>query len=149
MMDKRTEFSADRPAQPETTDLYVGMRVAMRRRILGISADELATAAGLTVEQLLAYEAGYERVSAARLYKFSQYLNVPVSWFFDGMGPEAEAMFGGREASNESAVASIRNKDGFELLRFYYHSINDPALKRALVAAARSLAEEDEASRAG
>ncbi|MEM7405307.1 MAG: helix-turn-helix transcriptional regulator [Pseudomonadota bacterium] len=146
MTDKNTEFAADRPARPETTDLYVGMRVAMRRRILGITVEELATAAGLDVEQLLAYEAGYERVSAARLYKFSQYLNVPVSWFFDGMGPEAEAMFGGREASHESAVASIRNKDGFELLRFYYHSITDPARKRALVAAARALAEGDEGS---
>ncbi|MFT5449962.1 MAG: transcriptional regulator with XRE-family HTH domain [Gammaproteobacteria bacterium] len=143
MMEKSNKVAADRPARPETTDIYVGLRVAMRRRILDISAAELASAAGLEVEQLLAHEAGYERISAARLYKFSQYLSVPVSWFFDGMGPEAEAVFGGREASNESAVATIRNKDGLELLGYYYASIIDPVRKRALIAVARTLAEED------
>ena len=74
MIDKRTEYSADRPAQPETTDLYVGMRVAMRRRILGITAEELATAAGLNVEQLLAYEAGYEDGSAKSTENFANWV---------------------------------------------------------------------------
>ncbi|NKC12218.1 MAG: hypothetical protein GKR94_08440 [Gammaproteobacteria bacterium] len=64
-------------------------------------------------------------------------LDVPVSWFFDGLGPEAKAVFGGFEASPESAAENIRDKDNCELLRFYYNNITAPQRKRTLVEVAR------------
>lgn len=142
-MNQSTEVAKGRSTRPDLTDLYVGMRLSLRRKILGLQKDELAMAAGISVDQLRSFEAGLERISAARLYKFSQYLDVPVSWFFDGLGPEAEAMFGGGDVSPTSATESIRRKDSFELLRFYYDSIIDPQRRRALVEVARVLAESD------
>ena len=52
-------------------------------------------------------------------------------------------MFGGCDVSPSSATASIRSKDSFELLRFYYDSIVDPQRRRALVEVARVFAEGD------
>lgn len=141
---KTPKVAADGEGRQAVTDLYVGMRVCMRRKILGMEQQELALAAGISVQELQAFEAGLARISASRLYQFSQYLNVPVSWFFDGLGAEAEAMFGGGDASPESVAVAVQDKDSFELLRFYFDNITDPLRKRALVQIARVLAERDE-----
>ena len=53
------------------------------------------------------------------------------------------------QVKSECKPDGVGNKDGFELLGFYYHSITDPVRKRALVAVARALAEEDVDSQAG
>ncbi|MGI9301320.1 MAG: helix-turn-helix domain-containing protein [Gammaproteobacteria bacterium] len=138
---KTSKSFAEGEARPSVTDLYVGMRLCMRRMILGMEQQDLAAGAGISVHQLQEFEAGLARISASRLYQFSQYLSVPVSWFFDGLGPEAEAAFGGRDATPESILAAVCDKEGFELLRFYYDNISDPLRKRSLVEVARVLAE--------
>lgn len=140
---KRRKVGTDGEARPAVTDLYVGMRVSMRRTILGMEPQELASAAGISVQGLQELEAGLARISASRLYQFSQYLSVPVSWFFDGLGPEAEALFGGHDASPESIAGTVRDKEDFELLRFYFENITDPLRKRSLVEVARILASPD------
>lgn len=140
-MSKTTNLGSEAVSRPEITDLFVGMRVSMRRKILGMEQPDLAMAAGISVKELQALEAGSERISAALLYQFSQHLTVPVSWFFDGLGPEAEAMFGGLGVTPEAVTEALQDKDGIELLRFYYDHITDPHLKRVLVEVARTLAE--------
>jgi DNA-binding XRE family transcriptional regulator len=47
-------------------DLYVGSRIRLRRRILGISQTKLGDALGLTFQQIQKYENGTNRVSASR-----------------------------------------------------------------------------------
>ena len=43
---------------------------------------ELARRIGLSFQQLQKYEVGENRISAARLFKLSEILAVPISWFF-------------------------------------------------------------------
>jgi transcriptional regulator with XRE-family HTH domain len=54
----------------------------MRRALLDVSQEKLAESVGITFQQLQKYERGANRVSASRLYQFSQSLEVPVDYFF-------------------------------------------------------------------
>ncbi len=70
---------------PHPVDIHVGARIRLRRTLLGMSQEKLGDAVGLTFQQIQKYEKGTNRVSASRLYQFGQTLNVPVSFFFDGL----------------------------------------------------------------
>jgi ribosome-binding protein aMBF1 (putative translation factor) len=63
-------------------DLLIGRRLRQRRVLLAISQEELARRIGLSFQQLQKYEVGENRISAARLFKLSEILAVPISWFF-------------------------------------------------------------------
>ena len=76
------------PAQPHPVDVHVGSRVRLRRTLLGMSQQKLAEAIGLTFQQVQKYEHGTNRVSASRLLLMSQVLDVPISYFFDGLPAE-------------------------------------------------------------
>ena len=53
-----------------------------------MSSADLAKMLGVTYQQLLAYEIGHNKLTAGGLYLASVALNVPVSFFFDGMPEE-------------------------------------------------------------
>jgi transcriptional regulator with XRE-family HTH domain len=69
---------------PNPTDKYVGARVRMRRLMLDMSQTTLADALGLTFQQVQKYEKGTNRIGASRLQHISQFLQVPISFFFEG-----------------------------------------------------------------
>lgn len=70
-------------------DRHVGTRIRERRIMLGLSQQQLAVMIGVTYQQAHKYERGLNRISAGRLYDIAQVLNVPISWFFEGMDTEA------------------------------------------------------------
>ena len=45
----------------------------------------LGKAIGISPQQVQKYETGTNRIGSSRLYQFSQELNVPISYFFDGL----------------------------------------------------------------
>ena len=63
-----------------TIDLHVASRVRERRIVLGISQRKLASALGLTFQQLYKYERGENRISAGRLYELGKVLGVPIAF---------------------------------------------------------------------
>lgn len=65
-------------------DLHVGARVRTRRKFMGLSQETLATALGLTFQQVQKYERGSNRISASKLYEIAKALKVPVDYLFDG-----------------------------------------------------------------
>ena len=71
--------------RPNPIDLHVGGRVRLRRKLLGISQDQLAMALGITFQQIQKYERGANRVSASKLYEIAKTLQVPVAFFFEGL----------------------------------------------------------------
>jgi transcriptional regulator with XRE-family HTH domain len=79
-----TKWMAAHEANP--VDIHVGACIRLRRKLLGVSQDDLAAALGLTFQQVQKYERGINRVSASKLYAIAGELNVPVSFFFDGLG---------------------------------------------------------------
>src|SRR6202012_596679 len=77
--------------KPNPIDAHVGARVRLRRTLLGMSQEKLGEAIGLTFQQVQKYERGANRIGASRLYDLSRVLDVPVSFFFDDLNPEAAA----------------------------------------------------------
>jgi len=59
-----------------------------RRRLLGLTQQQLAEACGVRFQQIQKYECGANRVSAARLWRISSALEVPVNYFFEGLDDE-------------------------------------------------------------
>src|ERR1700733_110528 len=78
-------------------DDYVGGRIRERRILLGLTQQQLAEMIGVTYQQAHKYERGVNRVSAGRLYQISSVLNVPMSYFYDGVGDEEPKPINPRE----------------------------------------------------
>ena len=68
--------------RPNPTDIYVGSRIRMRRKMLGLSQEKLGEKLGITFQQIQKYEKGTNRVGASRLQAMSDALEVPVAYFF-------------------------------------------------------------------
>src|SRR5215469_12581026 len=79
---------------PNPIDVHVGARVRLRRTLLGMSQVKLGQAIGLTFQQVQKYERGTNRVGASKLWQLAQVLDVPISFFFDGLGADADSPHG-------------------------------------------------------
>lgn len=103
---------------PNPVDIHVGSRVRLRRILLGMSQDKLGRDLDLSFQQVQKYERGHNRIGSSRLYLMSQILNVPVSFFFDGMPPEVT----GKAASGAETIdtAQMTSRETLELVRNYY-----------------------------
>jgi DNA-binding transcriptional regulator YiaG len=66
-------------------DAFVGGRIKQRRKALAMSQSALGEALGVTFQQIQKYERGHNRVGAGALYKMADALDVPISYFFDGL----------------------------------------------------------------
>jgi len=76
-----------RPVNRATdTDRHVGSRIRERRVLMGLSQQQMAELIGVTYQQAHKYERGINRISAGRLFEISQVLDVPVGYFFEGLG---------------------------------------------------------------
>ncbi len=98
-------------------DVHVGKRIRHRRWLVGMTQQQLAEKVGIKFQQIQKYETGANRVSASRLWDIADALEVPVSFFFEGL--EAE----GEEAAPraDSVPADILgDKEALDLVRSYY-----------------------------
>ena len=55
----------------------------MRRLALGLTQTKVAKAINVTFQQIQKYEKGINGVSSTRLLQLSNYLKVPINYFFD------------------------------------------------------------------
>lgn len=67
-------------------DALIGARIKSRRIALRISQTVLAESIGVRFQQVQKYESGANRVSASRLLQVAETLDVPISYFFQGLG---------------------------------------------------------------
>jgi transcriptional regulator with XRE-family HTH domain len=90
-------------SEPNPVAVHVGAHIKERRVTLGMSQERLGEALGLTFQQIQKYERGDNRVCASRLYGLARVLDVPVSFFFDGLDgigdPSQDTITMDREAS--------------------------------------------------
>ena len=70
---------------PHPVDRHVGRKVCEKRIALGYNQSDLGRALGLTFQQIQKYETGMNRVSASRLFDIAREMDVPVSFFFEGL----------------------------------------------------------------
>ena len=123
------------PRGPDPVDLHVGAQVRARRVLLGLSQEKLAEGLGITFQQVQKYERGSNRISASRLYNMAQLLDVPITFFFEGVDDHKSASFrqvatsASRDAGQEFPEDMMRRKETLSLLRHYY-SIQDGNLRQ-------------------
>ncbi len=77
---------------PDPVDVHVGAQLRRLRRIKRLSQSSLAGRLGVTFQQVQKYERGVNRVSASMLYRAAEILDVPVGYFFDGLGDPARTV---------------------------------------------------------
>ncbi len=112
---------------PRPVDVHVGGRVKARRTLIGMSQEELGQHVGLTFQQIQKYEQGKHRIAASRLWRFSQILGRPISWFFEGI----------RERKRKSDDLLAKR----ETLKFVrYLSACDPDVQKHLAAMINAVA---------
>jgi transcriptional regulator with XRE-family HTH domain len=117
-------------ARASAADRHVGNRIRERRVMLGLSQQQLAQMIGVTYQQAHKYERGLNRISAGRLYEIAQVLNVPVSWFFEGL-----------RADTPTIEMTPRQRMCLELAR-NFAAIDNEKHQEALSQMARALAAQ-------
>ncbi len=67
----------------ENFNKHLGNMLKMRRLALGLTQTKVAKAINVTFQQIQKYEKGINGVSSLRLLQLSNYLKVPINYFFD------------------------------------------------------------------
>jgi len=62
---------------------HLGSKLRMRRLALGLTQTKVAQAINVTFQQIQKYEKGTNGVSSNRLMQISQFLKVPIIYFFE------------------------------------------------------------------
>ena len=67
----------------ENFNIHLGKKLRMRRLSLGLTQTKVAQAINVTFQQIQKYEKGTNGVSSIRLLQLSNYLKVPISYFYE------------------------------------------------------------------
>ncbi len=120
-------------------DLHVGRRLRRRRRLVGMTQQQLANLVGIRFQQIQKYECGANRITASRLFELSSALSVPVQYFYDGLNVSQT----NTQVANDHDEISpdlLRQKETRELIRAYYRLSERP--RRRLLDLAKAMEED-------
>ena len=67
----------------ENFNINLGKKLRMRRLSLGLTQTKVAEAINVTFQQIQKYEKGTNGVSSSRLMQLSQFLKVPITYFYE------------------------------------------------------------------
>ena len=67
----------------ENFNKHLGSKLKLRRLALGLTQTKVAKAISVTFQQIQKYEKGTNGVSSIRLLQLSNYLKVPINYFFE------------------------------------------------------------------
>jgi len=102
-----------------------------------MTQQQLAQSVGIRFQQIQKYESGANRVSASRLWDLAQALDIPVSFFFEGLAN------GKLELNGENVEAGVlQNKETMDLIRAYYGLDEGP--RRRLLDLAKALSDSEQ-----
>jgi transcriptional regulator with XRE-family HTH domain len=93
-------------------DIHVGDKLRQRRWMTGMTQQQLGNAVGTKFQQIQKYESGTNRVSASRLWDIAVAMEVPVSFFFEGMNGQVAD-------TGEAHVSILSEKEAVNLVRVY------------------------------
>ena len=128
------------PKRANSTDSFVGSRVRIRRKLLGMSQEKLGEQLGITFQQVQKYEKGVNRIGASRLQTISQILEMPIGYFFPQEPAAAGCM--GESAQSDYVSDFMMSSEGIELNRAFAQ-IKDPKLRRKVIDLVRIIASTE------
>ncbi|WP_107975287.1 helix-turn-helix domain-containing protein [Allosediminivita pacifica] len=101
-------------------DVHVGKRIRHRRWLVGMTQQQLAEKVGIKFQQIQKYETGANRVSASRLWDIADALDVPVSFFFEGLDAAEQHQDVAESKSDKVPADILGDKEALDLVRSYY-----------------------------
>lgn len=120
-------------------DVHVGKRIRHRRWMVGMTQQQLGETVGIKFQQIQKYETGMNRVSASRLWDIAQAMEVPISFFFEGVEEESAVVDDMVQTKQKGDL--LADKEALELVRSYY-SIPEQQ-RRRLFDLARVLSDDE------
>ena len=120
----------------EQIDADVGARIRARRKLLGLSQNDLAIGLGISFQQVQKYEKGRNRLGSSRLQSFARLL-----------GTTPAALFG-ESRPRGTSVAEIKDIERFVMspegtaLNKSFARISDQSVRRAIISMLQSLTAE-------
>jgi CheY-like chemotaxis protein/DNA-binding transcriptional regulator YiaG len=82
---QETDIALNAAGQQKSVYVYIGQRIRERRKLLNLSQSQLAEMAGFSYQQMQKYENGASQISAGKLLLFAKIMNVPPSYFYEGL----------------------------------------------------------------
>ena len=116
--------------RPSSVDVHVGGRVRVRRRLIHMTQETLADLIDVTFQQVQKYERGSNRISASKLFAIAEALEVPISYFFEGLDEIGEKP--ADEGSEQNIQSFLRTSEGLELARRFPRIARGPLRRRIL-----------------
>lgn len=107
----------------DPVDIHLGNRLRAAREARHMTLGQVGRDLGLTYQQIRKYESGENRLSASRLYRLSQLLQVEPAYFFRGLSVDDEASDG--RASDEPALAAALDRIGNPDIRRHLRGLID------------------------
>ena len=107
-----------------------------------MSQEKLGEELGVTFQQVQKYERGVNRVGASRLYHLSQILNVPVGYFYEGLGSDGTVEAFSENDQQPLVYDFIKSPDGVQLA-IAMAQIEDRSLRRQIIDLARAIAKSE------
>ena len=139
---KRSSRGRTPTGQPNPIDVHVGNRIRLRRTLLGLSQEKMASLLGLTFQQVQKYERGMNRVGASRLWDIGKVLDVPIGFIYEDMDkevanqsprmlslPDSTPLSFAEEKENFD-IDPMNRQETIELVRAYYKIPNRKAAKQ-------------------
>ena len=131
-----TVQSGKKPSATATKTNRRKMTQPRNNKGAGLSQAQLGKETGVTFQQIQKYERGVNRISASKLFEFSNLLDVPVSFFFENLRkkPGGGKSGGLAEAGGGSKLPSsiMGDRETISLLRAYYKIENENVRKKIL-----------------
>ena len=71
---------------------HLGSKLRMRRLALGLTQTKVAQAINVTFQQIQKYEKGTNGISSLRIMQLSNFLKVPIVYFFEDFSSQEEGL---------------------------------------------------------
>ncbi len=81
--------------------------------MVGMTQQQLGDSVGIKFQQIQKYETGANRISASRIWDIAAAMEVPVSFFFEGLDGQAPD-------TGEARGNILTDKETLDLVRAYY-----------------------------
>ena len=103
----------------ENFNRHLGSKLRMRRLSLGLTQTKVAKAINVTFQQIQKYEKGTNGISSLRIMQLSNFLKVPVVFFFEDF-----PLYQG--SSSESALNEARSENlNYSFLAKLFSSLSE------------------------
>lgn len=112
------------------TDVLVGKRLLLKRKLMGLSQQALADKIGVSFQQVQKYEKGSNRISAGKLEHIAAALDVPIEFFFKVRKAET--------GTHNNIVCMLNDPENVSLL-IAFTAVTEAGLRKAIIRHVRTL----------